>query len=286
LQGSDYHLSFIDDPTLKRSSITLTGRTVSIAFSKEVGKIEPLGYVGVDVNERNVTIALAHTYTRRFDELGDVAEIKERYREIRAKIGRTMRKDNRINRRLYAKFGRREGNRSIQRIHKVSKEIVACAEVNQCGIILEKLTGITKLYRKGNGQRKTLRGRMNSWMFFEIQRQIEYKAGWDGIAVRYVNPKGTSRNCPDCGSRVVRLAGRKLYCQKCDRTWDRDVLASKNLAAAVVPAAQSPKGNDEGESRTQETAGNPQSGWVKVEVSGRCPNTLAEPNGSNLRCYG
>src|SRR5438093_13610725 len=30
LQGPTYPLSFIDDPTLKRGSITLTGRTVSI----------------------------------------------------------------------------------------------------------------------------------------------------------------------------------------------------------------------------------------------------------------
>ena len=50
LQASSYHLSFIDDPTLKRGSLTLTGRTVAIAFSKDIAEIEVLGTLGVDVN--------------------------------------------------------------------------------------------------------------------------------------------------------------------------------------------------------------------------------------------
>ena len=86
LKGSDYHLSFIDDPTLKRGSITLTGRTVSIAFSKEIAAIETLGEVGTDVNERNVTASDTSGDSVVFDT-SNVAELKERYRVIRAKIG-------------------------------------------------------------------------------------------------------------------------------------------------------------------------------------------------------
>src|SRR5439155_22055067 len=67
LQGSDYHLSFIDDPALKRGSITLTGRTVSIAFSKETVGMETLGEVGIDVNERNVTASDTSGDTFAFD---------------------------------------------------------------------------------------------------------------------------------------------------------------------------------------------------------------------------
>src|SRR5713226_3750682 len=104
LQGSDYHLSFIDDPTLKRGSITLTGRTVSIAFSKEIAETETLGEVGVDVNERNVTTSDTSGVATVFDIL-NVAEIKERYKCIRAKIGRRTRRDQRISRRLCAMYG-------------------------------------------------------------------------------------------------------------------------------------------------------------------------------------
>src|SRR5438309_6862191 len=111
LQGSNYHLSFIKDPTLKRGSITLTGRTVSIAFSKEIAETETLGEVGIDVNERNVTASDTSGATTVFDT-SNVAELEERYRWIRAKIGRVTRQDNRISQRLYARSGTREQTRS------------------------------------------------------------------------------------------------------------------------------------------------------------------------------
>ena len=111
LKGSDYHLSFIDDPTLKRGSITITGRAVSIAFSKEIAETETLGEVGIDVNERNVTASDTSGVTVSFDT-SNVAELKERYRAIRAKIGRRTRRDKRISHRLYARYGTREKNRS------------------------------------------------------------------------------------------------------------------------------------------------------------------------------
>src|SRR2546428_6176716 len=79
LQGSNYHLSFIKDPTLKRGSVTLTSRTVSIAFSKGIAETETLGEVGVDVNERNVTASDTSGLTLVFDT-SSVAEIKERYK--------------------------------------------------------------------------------------------------------------------------------------------------------------------------------------------------------------
>lgn len=235
LRVSNYHLSFIDDPTLKKGSITLTDGTVSIVFSKEIAAIAPLGYVGVDVNERNVTIATTTGYVKPFKEFAEVAEIKERYRAIRAKISQRTRQDSRISKQLYAKFGRRERNRTNQRIHGVSKKIVDHAKANRLGIVMERLKGIRRLYRKGNGQGRFYRARMNSWVYNETQRQIEYKAKWENLPVTYINPKGTSRNCPDCGSRVVNLGRRELYCPSCDKIWDRDVLASKNIMACVVP---------------------------------------------------
>jgi putative transposase len=268
LKGSDYHTSFTDDPILKRGSITITVRTVSIAFSKGVPRFEPIGFIGMDVNEKNVTISAPNDCDRRFDELGEVTEIKERYREIRAKIGRLTKQDTRIGRQLCAKYGRRERNRTVQRIHRITKVIVKQASDNGLGIKMEKLTGIRRLYRKGNGQGTSFRGRMNTWVFGETKRQIDYKAAWLGVPVYYVNPRGTSRKCPDCGSRVVPLKERKLYCAVCDKTWDRDVLASRNIMACAVPQARSLKGSDEKEPRRQEDAGNPLSGWEEVKPVG------------------
>src|SRR3989441_9960971 len=265
LEGSDYHLSFIDDPTLKRGSITLTGRAVSIAFSKEIAETQTVGEVGIDVNERNITASDTSGVTSVFDT-SNVAELKERYRCIRAKIGRRTRRDKRISHRLYARYGTREKNRSTQALHRVSKAIVAQAKEKKFGIVMEKLKGIRKLYRRGNGQSSCFGGRMNSWTFSELQRQLDYKARWEGIPVSYVSPRGTPSKCPNCDSPLIEFEGRRVWCPSCRQGGDRDVIASRNIMAASVRAARPSKGSREGESRRQENASNPRSRWMEVSA--------------------
>ncbi|MDA4127462.1 MAG: transposase [Thaumarchaeota archaeon] len=258
LDGSKYHLSFVNDPTLKTGPLTITEHHVSISFSKGVTRFEPEGFMGIDVNERNATVSSTNGHFRRFTELGEVVEIKERYREIRAKVARVTRQDKRIGKGLLAKYGRRERNRTVQRIHRVSKQIVDYAKEHKFGIIMEDLKGIRKHYRKGNKQGSQFKARMNTWVFGETQRQTDYKANWEGIPDWFVDPRGTSSKCP-CGSRVVPLQDRKLYCPKCDRTWDRDDLASKNIMACAVPQARPFKRSDDGERGAG--GSNPQSRW-------------------------
>lgn len=105
-------------------------------------------------------------------------------------------------------------------------------------IILEDLKGIRKLYRRGNGQGKKFRSKMNSWPFYELQRQIEYKARWLGLSVIYVNPAGTSSKCAICGEKTITEEHRILFCPCCKVVVDRDVNAAKNILARstrVVP---------------------------------------------------
>ena len=259
LQGSKHHMSYIDDDGLKRGSVTSTPDSVTIAFSKVTEPVKPDGFMGIDLNERNVTASATDGLTRRFDELGEVVEIKERYREIRASISQTTRGDRRVAKKLLSKCGRREKRRIDSRLHNVTSWLVSYAEEHRIGIKMEKLRGIRKLYRKANGQSRFFRGRMNTWVFGETQRQIDYKARWGGIPTYFVNPQGTSQKCPDCGSRVVPLADRKLYCPTCDKTWERDVLGSRNIMACVVPQARPSRGSDEGE--RGDDGSNPQSRW-------------------------
>jgi transposase len=100
--------------------------------------------------------------------------------------------------------------------------------------------GIRKLYKKGNGQGRKFRGRMNSWSFYELQRQLEYKARWLGLPVKYVRASGTSSKCAACGSKMVPEEHRTLFRPCCNVAVDRDVNAAKNILARgtwVVPDA-------------------------------------------------
>jgi putative transposase len=96
---------------------------------------------------------------------------------------------------------------------------------------MENIRGIRRLYRRGNGQGNDYRARLNSWSFYELQRQIEYKARWEGIPVAYVAARGTSVNCSICGSRTYPNGQRTLHCSRCGISVDRDVNAARNILA-------------------------------------------------------
>ena len=117
-------------------------------------------------------------------------------------------------------------------LHAVSKDIASQGD----GIIMENLTGIRKLYKRGNGQGKNYRGRMNSWAFREMQRQIEYKENWNCLPVMYESAWGTSSKHSVCGSRMVRIPeeSRMLRCPKCNVTVDRHVDAARSILARGV----------------------------------------------------
>jgi len=210
---------------------------LAIPLSKESVPIEPSGRLGMDVNERNVTWADSSGAVGK-EDTSAVAELKERYKAIRSKIAHRTCRDARLMQKLLSRYGKRERDRTTQAIHRITKRIVNHAKANNLAIIMENLKGIRKLYRKGNGQGTSFRGRMNSWMFWEIQRQTDYKARWEGNPVFCVNPRNTSRKCPTCGSSLVELEGRQLWCPLCKKTEDRDVVGAKNTMACAVPQAR------------------------------------------------
>src|SRR5207249_10590353 len=116
-----------------------------------------------------------------------------------------------------------------------TKTIVAVAVQRRTVIILENIEGIRSLYRKGTGQGRKYRGRMNSWSFSEAQRQIEYKARWVGLSVVRLSrgeTRGSSLACPRCGERLQsdKRLERKLWCSNCRVVMDRDMVAAINLA--------------------------------------------------------
>ncbi|TMI57799.1 IS200/IS605 family element transposase accessory protein TnpB [Candidatus Bathyarchaeota archaeon] len=153
-------------------SVTVTPASVSIAYSIETAEIRPEGYVGVDRNLDNVTTASTDGTVKTFD-LSKATGIKSTYRFVK---GRLKRNDTRIRARVFSKYGEKQRNRVQPLLHNVSKRIVEDAKTRQHGIVMERLTGIRRLYRRGNRQSRSYRARMNSWSFGELQRQIEYKA--------------------------------------------------------------------------------------------------------------
>ena len=185
--------------------------------------------IGVDRNLDNLTLATIDGSTKTHD-LSEAGRVKAAYRQVRSRF---LRNDHRIQRRVAEKYGVKQREKVKQALHHASRAIVQRAKRDRCGIVMEKLTGLRRLYRKGNGQGAGYRARMNSWPYAELQHQIEYKARWEGLPVIYVNPAGTSRKCSMCGSRTARIPeeNRVLTCHSCGFTVDRDVNAARNILA-------------------------------------------------------
>jgi len=131
----------------------------------------------------------------------------------------------------------------------VSKRIVDEAKTSRYGIVMERLTGMRRLYRRGNGQSRNYRARMNSWSYGELQRQIEYKARWEGVRVVYVPARNTSKRCSICGYKTLESTQRQLWCPHCGSILDRDENAARNIAAGGLrfspngPPGEAVKGN-------------------------------------------
>jgi putative transposase len=215
-------------------SFTITPESLSLSLRKEV----PFHYLakrfmGVDRNASNITYG-DERKSIRFS-LKKVEEISRATRQI---VRSFKRNDWRIRRELYAKYGRRRSERVKQILHKVSKMIVEDAKQNEAAIVLEDITGLTNLYRKGSFQGKNFRARMNSVPWYEIKRQTEYKADWDGVPVIQLTKgetRGTSKFCPVCGERLQedrysKVHYRELWCGRCGKWRDRDVVAVMNIS--------------------------------------------------------
>src|SRR3989441_4059564 len=208
-------------------SVTFTPDALSISFSKDTVEIEPEGYIGVDRNLDNVTTASANGMVKTFD-LSKATGIKSTYRFVKSRFKRN---DSRTRAQIFSKYGKKQRNRVLPILHNVFKRIVENAKTRRYGIIMERLTGMRRLFQKDNGQSRNYRAKMNSWSYGELQRQIEYKARWDGVKVIYVPARTTSKRCSICGYKTLESTQRRLWCPHCGAILQRDENAARNIAA-------------------------------------------------------
>ncbi|NJE09235.1 transposase [Thermococcus sp. M39] len=195
---------------------------VNVVFTKDLKIREPKTFVGVDLNENNVTLSLPN---------GEFVQIITHEREIRTgyfvkrrKIQKRLRAGKK-RRELLAKYGKRERYRIIDIYHKIANKIVELAEKYNAGIALEDLTEIRDSIRYS----AEMNGRLHRWSFRKLQSIIEYKAKLKGIKVVFVNPAHTSSLCPVCGGKLSPNGHGVLKCSNCGFEADRDAVGSLNI---------------------------------------------------------
>src|SRR3989449_7759113 len=204
-------LQVISRPDVKVRSFTLTWTRLCLCISQDSPMIECTSTLGVDRNLRNLTVGNDDQISHY--DLSKTVRVTSATTSIVASFTRD---DTRIRKRIPSKYERRRTARTSHLLHNATKTIVAIAVQRRDAIVLENIEGIRSLYRKGNGQGRKYRGRMNGWSFGEAQRQIEYKARWVGLPVVRLSrreTRGSSIACPRCGERLQsdKRLKRKLW---------------------------------------------------------------------------
>jgi putative transposase len=222
--------AIVSHPGVEVRCFTLTRNRLCLSIARDAPMTECTSTVGVDRNLRNLTVgneSQIHYY-----DLSKTVKIAKTTIRIVASFKRD---DVRTLGDISSKYGRRRTARTGHILHNATKAIVERGVRRGEAIVLEDIRGIRCLYRRGNGQGKVYRRKMNGWSFGEVQRQIEYKARWIGLPVIRLSrreTRGSSVTCPRCGERLQsdKRLERKLWCGKCRIVMDRDRVAAVNLA--------------------------------------------------------
>ena len=223
-------------------SVVLTPKMAYITFSKQVEIKEPKGYMAIDVNEDNITVATTDGEVIVFD-LSDLKRASYGYFARRRAVQRRYRDDRRVLRKAMSRMSRNYRNRVSTRLHQVSAYIVKLCQEKGYGIICEDLRGlrdsvnakvkrynpISKKVQPISKRSKEMKRRLNSWWFRRFLHMIEYKAIWEGVRVAKVNPRGTSSICPRCGFRLRTYPMGRVECPRCGYEGDRHVTACLNM---------------------------------------------------------
>lgn len=119
--------------------------------------------------------------------------------------------------------------------HNVSKRIVEIAKENNSMIAMENLKRLHPV--KGKNSKRNNR-RISNWVRGKIVKYTIYKARWEGIKVKLVSAKNTSRICHLCGAEGFRREAI-FVCEHCQHAYNADFNASVNIGIrATLPNAK------------------------------------------------
>jgi putative transposase len=219
----------------KVRSLAITLDSLSFCYSEDVEPLPVTRVYGVDRNEKNIAFGDRGRVT--LVDVKSVVKIRQTTREI---VGSFKRDDVRVRRRLSRKYWGRASRRTGQILHAATNYVVDSAAKEGAALAVEDLTGIRRMYRRGNGQGSDYRFRLNSWPHWKAKKMLGYKAAWNGVTMIQLSKSethGSSSKCSVCGERLQSPAkgdfahARVLWCPKCKVWIDRDVNASVNLSA-------------------------------------------------------
>lgn len=212
----------------KEGTLSYRNGKFMIQQSIEVETAEPYeakGYLGCDLGVKNILV----DSEGKIYPSGRLNGLRKRHSKLRAKL---QSKGTRSARKLLNKRRNKESRFARDINHQISKSVVDKASTATFGIALEELKGI----RQHTKVRKADRRQHNSWGFNQLRQFISYKAELKGVPLVMVNPKNTSRICPECGclDKRNRKSQSVFLCIRCGFGQHADIVAAVNISRRAV----------------------------------------------------
>lgn len=181
--------------------------------------------LGVDLGVTNIAV----DSDGEVHAASHVNNVRHRHRRLRAKL---QAKGTRSAKRKLKKLSGKERRFAKDTNHRISKQIVAKAQGTRRAVALEDLSGIRTRVTARRKQRATL----HSWAFRQLRSFVEYKAKRIGVPVILVDPRNTSRTCPNCGhiDKANRKSQSQFSCVVCGHAGLADEIAAINIGRRAV----------------------------------------------------
>ena len=194
--------------------------------------IDPEGWLGVDLGIRNIAVdsdGEKHSGEATLSHRARIAKLRSGLQSAGTKSAK----------RHLRQLRRREQGFHAHTNHVISKSIVCKAKDTGRGIAVEDLTGIRDRVTVRKAQRATL----HSWSFFQLRSFLSYKAILSGVVLVAVDPRNTSRTCPECGNidKANRRSQAAFVCTGCGFVAHADHVGARNIASrgpVIVPIAE------------------------------------------------
>jgi IS605 OrfB family transposase len=200
---------------------TKKGWFLHVAVRREVEEPASTGkIVGVDRGVRRPAVTSEGLFLGK----PEWRAIEERMLSLRRRL---QAKGTRSAKRRYQLLGNRLGRFRRDCDHALSKRMVESCKPGDT-LVFEDLTHIRSRV-KARG--KAARRRMHAWSFHRLGAMVEYKAALRGVKVATVDPRDTSRRCPDCGRIDPRNRPDQAHfaCIHCGFTRNSDLVSSWNI---------------------------------------------------------
>lgn len=177
----------------------------------------------------------------QYDNPKALAKLENKIKYYQRRLAKKKDKKSKRRKKLrtkIAKLWRQVANIRKDATHKASSEIVKTKQPQI--IVMEDLnvSGMTKNHKLAKA--------ICDANMREFRRQVEYKATWAGVEIRYVDRFfPSSKMCSDCGNlkKDLKLSDRTYRCD-CGLEMDRDLNASCNLRNTVSSTGINAHGDD------------------------------------------